>query len=63
MLSYEELVISANTSFITCFSNNDDGLTTFTWIMNVDNHGSIVQLHALRPSDPVALTTAMDTLD
>lgn len=40
-----------------------NGAMAIPWNMIVDTHGSIVQLHAPRPSDPVALSTALDTVD
>lgn len=40
-----------------------NGGMVIPWNMIVDTHGSIVQLHAPRPSDPVALSTALDTVD
>lgn len=39
-----------------------DGAMAIPWNMIVDTHGSIVQLHAPRPSDPVALSSALDTI-
>ena len=40
-----------------------DGAMAIPWNMIVDTHGNIVQLHAPRPSDPVALSTALDAVD
>ena len=40
-----------------------NGAMAIPWNMIVDTHGKIVQLHAPRPSDPVALSTALDTVD
>ena len=40
-----------------------NGAMAIPWNMIVDTHGKIVQLHAPRPSDPVALSTALDAVD
>ena len=40
-----------------------DGAMAIPWNMIVDTRGNIVQLHAPRPSDPVALSTALDAVD
>ena len=40
-----------------------DGAMTIPWNMIVDMRGNIVQLHAPRPSDPAALSTALDAVD
>ncbi len=40
-----------------------NGAMAIPWNMIVDTHGSIVQLHAPRPSDPVALSISLDTVD
>lgn len=40
-----------------------NGAMAIPWNMIVDTRGNIVQLHAPRPSDPVALSTALDTVD
>ena len=40
-----------------------NGAMAIPWNMIVDSHGSIVQLHAPRPSDPMALSTALDAVD
>lgn len=40
-----------------------NGAMVIPWNMIVDTFGSIVQLHAPRSSDPVALSTALDTVD
>ena len=40
-----------------------NGAMAIPWNMIVDSHGSIVQLHAPRPSDPMALSAALDTVD
>jgi thiol-disulfide isomerase/thioredoxin len=40
-----------------------NGVMAIPWNMIVDTHGRIVQLHAPRPSESVALSTALDTLD
>ena len=40
-----------------------NGAMAIPWNMIVDTHGKIVQLHAPRPSDPEALSTALDTVD
>lgn len=40
-----------------------NGAMAIPWNMIVDSHGNIVQLHAPRPSDPVALSSALDAVD
>ena len=40
-----------------------NGAMAIPWNMIVDSHGSIVQLHDPRPSDPMALSAALDTVD
>ena len=40
-----------------------NGAMAIPWNMIVDTRGNIVQLHAPRPSDPVALSSALDAVD